>query len=169
MRKMIIALNGMAAISIIEHNFCHAISLYKEALKIAEENSDNFRIDPLLSLHIHHNMADVLPITSGHLQPSSCLKLCTENSVENTSKDKKDTKHDTYQQILPEPFSDDYLRKKCEDIKEKYLSCFISKLSLAQQEFRNSYSQVCFNFFRCIFFSFFNITCNMLTNTTTLI
>lgn len=169
MRKMIIALNGMAAISIIEHNFCHAISLYKEALKIAEENSDNFRIDPLLSLHIHHNMADVLPITSGHLQPSSCLKLCTENSVENTSIDKKDTKHDTYQQILPEPFSDDYLRKKCEDIKEKYLSCFISKLSLAQQEFRNSYSQVCFNFFRCIFFSFFNITCNMLTNTTTLI
>lgn len=159
MRKIIIALNGMAAISIIEQNFGHAISLYKEALKTAAENSDNFRIDPLLNLHIHHNMADVLPFASGHLQSSSCPKLCTENSGENTfeglncksedfdaKEDKKDTEHGTYQQAPPEPPSDGYLRKKCEDIKEKYLSGFISKLSLAQQEFRNSYSQVYFHF-----------------------
>ena len=39
--------------------------------------------------------------------------------------------------------SDQFFRTVCENLKQKYLSLFYSKLSLAQQEFWKSYEQVC--------------------------
>ena len=41
-------------------------------------------------------------------------------------------------------FSDASLRIACDNIKQKYLSVFSSKLSMAQQEFNKSYTQVFF-------------------------
>lgn len=34
--------------------------LYNEALTLAEDHSEDFRVDPLLNIHIHHNLAEIL-------------------------------------------------------------------------------------------------------------
>ncbi|KAK9159338.1 hypothetical protein Scep_005912 [Stephania cephalantha] len=256
LRKLVVALNGMAGVAIIEKDHSRALSLYEEALTLAEEHSNDFRLDPLLNLHIHHNLAEILSVTPGCLQsfqyvkeidhannedkcfgdfdehpvkkrnidiglslelPSrlghpNCDKLpassssgmtlnvsgekrsrdgCEKNEdyEEKQSGDDKcdqdpvkrgkiSSKHslelptslkhincqerlsdlgtslaasgtnggnnDTDQSRLSSSSRDiNYARQTCENIKQKYLSVFISKLSLAQLEFRNSYLQVC--------------------------
>lgn len=60
----VVALNGLAAISIMQKDFSQAASLYIEALTLAEEHSEDFRLDPLLNIHIHHNLAEILPRTA---------------------------------------------------------------------------------------------------------
>jgi E3 ubiquitin-protein ligase SHPRH len=42
--------------------------LYKEALDFARQNIDDFRVDPLLNLHINHNLAELLRTSSEYLQ-----------------------------------------------------------------------------------------------------
>ncbi|OVA17306.1 SNF2-related [Macleaya cordata] len=195
LRKLIVALNGLAGIAVIEQDLSRAVSLYREALTLAEEYSDDFRLDPLLNLHIHHNLAEILPSTSGYSQEcqsmggqfpeypeknasklhgvdefnqyslkrqrvtkDSSSDLTTEygNSVQEGElshfsselsttgvNGDKGTEHDAQPQVSSRSFSEGCLRTTCENIKQKYLSVFISKLSLAQQEFRNSYMQVC--------------------------
>ncbi|KAL0316994.1 UNVERIFIED_CONTAM: E3 ubiquitin-protein ligase SHPRH [Sesamum angustifolium] len=71
LRKLIVALNGLAGIAIIKHDFPGAVSLYKEALDLVEEHSCDFRLDPLLNIHIHYNLAEVLPPTEKSLQQMS--------------------------------------------------------------------------------------------------
>lgn len=66
-------MNGLAGIAIIEKKFTEAVSMYKEALEIAEEHSEEFRLDPLLNVHIHHNLVDILP------QVANCLEGCHIN------------------------------------------------------------------------------------------
>ncbi|XP_022745300.1 E3 ubiquitin-protein ligase SHPRH isoform X3 [Durio zibethinus] len=60
LRMLVSALNGLAGIAIIEEKLSQAVSLYKEALDITKEHSEDFRLDPLLSIHIHHNLAEIL-------------------------------------------------------------------------------------------------------------
>ncbi|XP_043697117.1 E3 ubiquitin-protein ligase SHPRH-like [Telopea speciosissima] len=198
LRRLVVALNGLAGIAIIEQDLVRAVSLYKEALALAEKNSEDFRLDPLLNLHIHHNLAEILPVISGYTQKCSPIgeqfpgnpkakasqvyetdeyqqsplkrqKLSNDGDVDIIY----DVTHQEYQEKLPDftsnlsengvegtkvvvqmeydaqttvstgSFSDSCLRTTCENIKQKYLSAFISKLSLAQQEFKNSYVQVC--------------------------
>ncbi|KAK9124782.1 hypothetical protein Sjap_014384 [Stephania japonica] len=214
LRKLVVALNGMAGIAIIEKDLSRALSLYEEALTLAEEHSNDFRLDPLLNLHIHHNLAEILSVTSGCLQSFQYVKglghanndeKCSGDSeldehpvkkrnidigqslelpsslghklpafsssgmTLNVSGEKRSSdgcgKNEDYEekQSGDEEFDQDpvkrrkiiavvissssrdinYARQTCEDIKLKYLSVFISKLSLAQLEFRNSYLQVC--------------------------
>ncbi|XP_057849243.2 uncharacterized protein LOC131060147 isoform X2 [Cryptomeria japonica] len=64
LRKLIVALNGMAALAIIEKDLSHAVSLYREALTITEEYREDFRLDPLLNLHIVHNLAEIIDMSS---------------------------------------------------------------------------------------------------------
>jgi E3 ubiquitin-protein ligase SHPRH len=59
LRKCVVALNGLAALAIIEKDLSHAVSLYREASTLSEENLENFRLDPLLNLHILHNLAEI--------------------------------------------------------------------------------------------------------------
>lgn len=178
----------------IEQDFPKAVSLYQEALALAEESSDDFRLDPLLNLHIHHNLAELLPIilensehptlggqlsqiptvmntvsyecseldehlpkrqrmsndsysgvnfVDGHL--GQCEKLaCFASHLSTVSVcGGKGMKNDVQSQVSTISYSVSCLRKACENIKRKYLSVFNSKLSLAQQEFKNSYMQVC--------------------------
>ena len=61
-------MNGLAGIAIIQGELSEAESLYKEALALAEQNSEDFRLDPLLNLHIHYNLAEVLNSASNDLQ-----------------------------------------------------------------------------------------------------
>lgn len=68
LRKIVVALNGLAGLAVIEQNNQEAISLYKEALALARENFDDFRVDPLLNLHINHNLAELLRASSEDLQ-----------------------------------------------------------------------------------------------------
>ncbi|KAF8397100.1 hypothetical protein HHK36_016007 [Tetracentron sinense] len=68
LRKLVVALNGLAGIAVIEQDLSRAVSLYREALALAEEHSHDFRLDPLLNLHIHHNLAEILPVTSDYSQ-----------------------------------------------------------------------------------------------------
>lgn len=60
LRRSVVALNGLAGIAIIEDNLSHAVSLYKEALDLAMEHSEDFSLDPLLNIHIHHNLSEIL-------------------------------------------------------------------------------------------------------------
>jgi len=64
LRKLVIALNALAAIAAIQNDFSQATSLYSEALTLAGEHSEDFRLDPLLNIHIHHNLAEILPLAS---------------------------------------------------------------------------------------------------------
>lgn len=68
LRKVVSSLNGLAGIAIIRGELSEAASLYKEALALAEQNSEDFRLDPLLNLHIHYNLAEVLKSASNKLQ-----------------------------------------------------------------------------------------------------
>lgn len=69
LRRSVIALNGLAGIAIIEDNSAHAVSLYKEALDLAMEHSEDFSLDPLLNIHIHHNLSEILfKASNGSLQ-----------------------------------------------------------------------------------------------------
>ncbi|KAH0979320.1 hypothetical protein GBA52_006497 [Prunus armeniaca] len=64
LRGLVVALNGLAGIAVIEQNFTQALSLYKEALALAEEHSEDFRLDPLLNIHIYHNLAEILALAT---------------------------------------------------------------------------------------------------------
>lgn len=87
LRKIVVALNGLAGIAIIEQKNQEAISLYKEALDLAHRNFDDFRIDPLLNLHINHNLAEMLTTSSEYLQ--ECPRKKQPSSVCNKRKRKE--------------------------------------------------------------------------------
>ncbi|KAK1270856.1 hypothetical protein QJS04_geneDACA005805 [Acorus gramineus] len=188
LRKLVSSLNGLAGIAIIEQDQPKAVSLYTEALALAEENSTNFRLDPLLKIHIYHNLADVLPVYTESAYVQECPYV-GENSCENSGEKssacgkfdkfyvkrrkirsdscstidvKSENSDELPSSISNQPatcangkkrmecnpqsdmsFSDYCLRVECEELKQKYLSTFISKLSSAQQEFTNSHMQVC--------------------------
>ncbi|KAG9443285.1 hypothetical protein H6P81_014625 [Aristolochia fimbriata] len=183
LRRVVVALNGLAAIAAIEQDFLQAVSIYREALNLAEEHCGDFRLDPLLNLHIHHNLAELLPAAlqqhpsmeshlAQNLEEKGALddhaakrqKLTKDSSF--IQSDDKELKHDeklfncttnpsttdidgdkgmlcdVQFQVPHRSFSDGCLRKACENIKQKYLSVFVSKLSLAQEEFKTAYEQV---------------------------
>ena len=70
MRKLVSAINGLAGIAVLKQDFAQAVSLYKEALALAEENLEDFRLDPLLNIHIHHNLAEILLLSSDNKKQS---------------------------------------------------------------------------------------------------
>ncbi|KAL0303988.1 UNVERIFIED_CONTAM: E3 ubiquitin-protein ligase SHPRH [Sesamum radiatum] len=171
LRKLVVALNGLAGIAIIKQDFPGAVSLYKEALDLVEEHSCDFRLDPLLNIHIHYNLAEVLPLTEKSLQqivsgrsenlPSG---ICNIDEKDDHAKRRKERirydpslkiisdnsiclpscllrNGDSSSDIQPHASTVQCLRAACEDLKQKFLSVFTSKLSLAQQEFTKSYEQ----------------------------
>ncbi|KAM3372012.1 hypothetical protein ACQJBY_019085 [Aegilops geniculata] len=186
LRKVVVSLNGLAGIAIIEQKNQEAISLYKEALDLARQNFDDFRVDPLLNLHINHNLAELLRTSSEYLheckkiQPpvvyyrrkrketshaDSDLRGVKRNKIsENagsvlaagspeTSEYKNvvgqasisvelDAENRTGCHLSSECFADGCLRKKCNTLKEKYLSVFTTKLLIAQKDFSASFEEV---------------------------
>lgn len=181
LRRIVVALNGLAGIAIIENKLCQAVSLYKEALALVEEHSEDFRLDPLLNIHIHHNLAEICSEQlhlEGQQFPGNCEKkaltmhgieecnqqevkrrkvsgeddvdftfeadpaYCTSSISENSSNG--DQECDVEPHLSSSYITERSLRTVCEDMKQKYLSAFSSKLSIAQLEFRKSYMQVCF-------------------------
>ncbi|CAL5322829.1 unnamed protein product [Camellia sinensis] len=182
LRKSVVALNGLAGIAIINQDFSQAASLYREALALAEEHSEDFRLDPLLNIHIHHNLAEILPLTPDYLQnkqfpessknkasgvydvekcdqhdgkrekisgeDTSDLTIDAENLPEYTSDplangSNHDKECDAKAHLHSKSSSDGCLITECENLKQKFLSVFNSKLSLVQQEFKKSHVQVC--------------------------
>lgn len=177
-------MNGLAGIAIIKQDISQAVSLYKEALALAEEHSEDFRLDPLLNLHIHHNLTEILPLPSesshhskgGEFPRSAEEKASKIHNVEqcdqymakrqkvggeyhsglnaeerelpcSTSNLSEDGVNDNIEcdaepHISSRLFNDGCLRTTCENIKQKFLSLFSSKLSVAQQELKKSYMQV---------------------------
>ncbi|ESQ52797.1 hypothetical protein EUTSA_v10016132mg [Eutrema salsugineum] len=168
LRVLIVALNGIAAIAMLKQEFSEAVSLYKEALNITEEHAEDFRLDPLLNIHILHNLAEILPLVE------SCREQRSASGRPKSKIDVKDDDHhraakrqriselDTSSHVSSETAKqlesnarDSGLKKDgeyheecktldivCDTLKVKYLSTFNSKLSGAQQEFRKSYNQV---------------------------
>lgn len=160
LRRLVVALNGLAGIVIIEQNFTQAVSLYKEALTLAEEHAEDFRLDPLLNIHIHHNLAEILPLAT-NCCPSNGERIsgnsgemgpCDEHVAKRRKLSGEDISSENGFSIAQEynnvshascsSFTDISLRIVCDNIKQKYLSAFSSKLSLTQQEFKKSYTQV---------------------------
>lgn len=178
------ALNGLAGIALIEKNLSQAVSLYKEAMAVVEEHSEDFRLDPLLNIHLHHNLTEILPMVANcatelsqneqHFPGCSekafkihSIETCDENArkCQRVSREENsdftdaedpsghlsdlsengfngDRKFDCC--VSSSSFDDASLITVCENLKQKYLSGFSVKLSVAQQEFRKSYMQVHF-------------------------
>ncbi|XP_050209506.1 uncharacterized protein LOC126660195 isoform X2 [Mercurialis annua] len=180
LRKLVVALNAIAGIAMIENNFSQAVSLYREALSLTEEHSEDFRLDPLLNIHIHHNLADILPLVpdcSSHLslngqqlhgEKASKLHTLEDCNINAVKKQKvsgeansvftadagnilfasEDNLHggmggSDKSKVFSRSFSEGSLRASCEELKQKYLAVFTAKLSVAQQDFKKSYMQVC--------------------------
>jgi len=61
--------------------------LYKEALALAHENVDDFRVDPLLNLHINYNLAELLRISSEYLQECPLKKPASEVAISRKRKE----------------------------------------------------------------------------------
>ncbi|KAF8063114.1 hypothetical protein N665_1184s0003 [Sinapis alba] len=158
LRVLIVALNGIAAISMLKQEFSEAVSLYKEALNITEEHAEEFRLDPLLNIHILHNLAEILPLVENHksdidvknddhhraakrqrineLDSSTHVSSETAQQWESNAPDSGLKKDREYHEECKT------LDLVCDTLKVKYLSAFNSKLSAAQQEFTKSYDQV---------------------------
>ncbi|XP_031278860.1 E3 ubiquitin-protein ligase SHPRH [Pistacia vera] len=185
LRKLVMALNGLAGIAMIERNIFQAVSLYKEAMVVVEEHSEDFRLDPLLNIHLHHNLAEILPMVTNCSKQSPIegqqfaessekaskvhsIETCDENAAKrrklnesentdfNDAGNPEDHTPDLSENgfictrdsgnechLSSKSFDDASLRTACENLKQKYLTVFSSKLSVAQQEFRKSYMQVC--------------------------
>ncbi|GMH27024.1 hypothetical protein Nepgr_028867 [Nepenthes gracilis] len=186
LRKVVSSLNGLAGIAMIQGEPSRAASLYKEALTFSEEHGDDFRLDPLLNLHIHHNLAEILTSASSKSQELSCPGLSCGTPEEKLSAECGYEEYDQHiakkSKVIKEvssnfnmtadstekpcelesqpsvnggkernaetdvpyrSYRDGSLVKTCIHIKQKYLSMFYSKLSIAQQEFQKSYMQVC--------------------------
>ncbi|XP_015877624.2 uncharacterized protein LOC107414045 isoform X2 [Ziziphus jujuba] len=184
LRRLVVALNGLAGLAIIQKNYIEAVSLYKEALALAEEYSEDFRLDPLLNIHIHHNLSETLPLAArcseqcllnrqefpespGRVSKMHRIEKCDQyvykrrkvsekgnfvtdsgNLLDSTTdlpeNGLNNEECDIVAQASSSSLSDVSLRTACENMKQKYLSAFRSKLSHAQEEFRKSYMQVCF-------------------------
>ncbi|GFP89386.1 E3 ubiquitin-protein ligase shprh [Phtheirospermum japonicum] len=174
LRKLVVALNGLAGIAMIQQDFPQAISLYKEALDFVEEHSDDFRLDPLLNIHIHHNLAEALPLTKnssqqksvsgsseklisgtcdidgkdnhssngeGMINRDSSMNIISDNSLYSPSCILRngETSCDDQQHM---PTYVQCLQRACEDLKQKFLAIFTSKLSVSQEDFRRIYEQI---------------------------
>ncbi|XP_057541140.1 uncharacterized protein LOC130818900 isoform X2 [Amaranthus tricolor] len=170
LRKVVSSLNGLAGIEIIRGELFNAITLYKEALALSEEHSEDFRLDPLLSLHIHHNLAEVLKSAPNRIPE----KKPSQNSSITSCLDRVNKQNSNGEESLERAGSTDNLSRLncisstngsedvnnsephalhvssveslsniCKGIKQKYLSGFYTKLSQAQQDFQKSYMQVC--------------------------
>ncbi|KAI5008977.1 hypothetical protein ZWY2020_010025 [Hordeum vulgare] len=185
LRKVVVSLNGLAGIAIIEQKNQEAISLYKEALDLARQNFDDFCVDPLLNLHINHNLAELLRTSSEYLHEctpkiQSLGVNCTRKRKETSHADSDrcgvkrnkiseniasvlaagspetsecknvagqasmelDAENRTGCHSSSECFADGCLRKKCNTLKEKYLSVFTTKLLIAQKDFSASFEEV---------------------------
>ncbi|KAL9247813.1 hypothetical protein vseg_021203 [Gypsophila vaccaria] len=182
LRKVVSSLNGLAGIAILRGELTDAASLYHEGLAIAEEHSKDFRLDPLLNIHIHHNLAEILTSASNSSFMKSLLRrqlsgiheqTLPQISAINECGDHMKTKYsvledDSFLVVgetdkpsavklnFPTDSSKDQkvndidqatyvekLIKMCTNMKHKYLSAFYARLSLAQEEFEKSYTQVC--------------------------
>ncbi|KAJ4793189.1 E3 ubiquitin-protein ligase SHPRH [Rhynchospora pubera] len=89
LRKVVVALNGLAGIAIIEEDKTHAMSLYKEALSLADEHLGDFGVDPLLSLHINHNLSELLRSSPEYLPKCPLMEKqnCDEDVVNGKRKE----------------------------------------------------------------------------------
>ncbi|XP_057442384.1 uncharacterized protein LOC130734094 isoform X2 [Lotus japonicus] len=88
LRRLVVSLNGLAAIATIQQDFSQAALLYNEALTLTEEHSEDFRLDPLLNIHIHHNLAETLPLAENValILPSKGKQFSGTSAVKSTRK-----------------------------------------------------------------------------------
>ncbi|KAH9620305.1 hypothetical protein KSS87_014794 [Heliosperma pusillum] len=146
LRKVVSSLNGLAGIAILRGEATNAASLYKEGLALAEEHSEDFRLDPLLNIHIHHNLADILKSASNSLPMKSLLEGQLSGNFDTSESGvlmKNKLKEQKVCDVEPQTTHVENLIKICDSMKHKYLSAFYARLSLAQEEFQKSYTQVC--------------------------
>lgn len=59
-RILIGALNGLAALMIVDRKYVDAVKTYRQALAVSEANKGEVRTDPLQMLHTLHNLGELL-------------------------------------------------------------------------------------------------------------
>lgn len=74
-RDLFGALNGLAALAIIEGDIPLAVQIYREVLSHTEENAQDVRVDPLQKLHTLHNLAEVIWLTTSKLKDVDPFQL----------------------------------------------------------------------------------------------
>ncbi|XP_010554570.1 PREDICTED: E3 ubiquitin-protein ligase SHPRH [Tarenaya hassleriana] len=155
LRTLIVALNGLAAVAMLKLEFSQAVGLYNEALNITNQHSEDFRLDPLLNIHILHNLAEILPTVKsyeGKVPALGSLKKAVDSADDDQNSAKRQRVNEpenlgpvpqrTAQHCascvpengLKEDEECQALKLGCQTLKAKYLSGFYSKLSAAQQE-----------------------------------
>lgn len=115
LRRSVVALNALAGIAIIEKKFSEAFSLYKEALEFAEENNEDFRLDPLLSIHIHHNLAEILPLAVNQSQSPLKDQLCPRTCEVKASRMDDSEKYDDHVHIMKKQKVSETLYATCSE------------------------------------------------------
>ncbi|CAG9460083.1 unnamed protein product [Pedinophyceae sp. YPF-701] len=64
-RLLVAALNGLAAVALLEESNAGAVELYRESLRTIEQNKAHVRTDKLQRLHTLHNLHEVLTSVPG--------------------------------------------------------------------------------------------------------
>ncbi|KAI5079688.1 hypothetical protein GOP47_0005167 [Adiantum capillus-veneris] len=171
-RNLVGALNGLAALKILEGDPPSAVSLYREALSIIEENGEIFDVDQLQKLHLLHNLQEALTmpyeVASGvQYHPGNQLSrkrprdetdelLASQKLHRSDSGGSMDSmainndyavacakKESVYVPGVPRTLRDSLLGQQCQDIRTKYMASFYAKLSASQQDYSNAHSEVC--------------------------
>ncbi|XP_038884909.1 E3 ubiquitin-protein ligase SHPRH isoform X5 [Benincasa hispida] len=115
LRRSVVALNALAGIAIIEKKFSEAFSLYKEALELAEENNEDFRLDPLLSIHIHHNLAEILPLAVDQSQSRLKDQFCPRTSEVKAARMDDSEKYDNHVHVMKKQKVSETLYAPCSE------------------------------------------------------
>jgi E3 ubiquitin-protein ligase SHPRH len=145
------ALNGLAALLILEQDHASAVKTYREALSLMEENFEEFDVDPLQKLHVLHNLNEILET----LRSSSAVdegQLTKSDAVEGdlvatppVKKQRADNMHDISGNFhIPRTLRDELLQQQSREISSKYMSSFDAKLTAARSDYKNAHNQVFF-------------------------
>ncbi|MCO5578792.1 hypothetical protein L7F22_032638 [Adiantum nelumboides] len=165
-RNLVGALNGLAALKMLESDPPSAVSLYREAISVIEENGEVFDVDPLQKLHLLHNLQEALTmpceVASGvqhdhgdHLSKKQTrdesdvlltnqkLQRSDSNDPVGNNKDFTAENESFHVPNVPRTLRDSLLGQQCQDISTKYMSSFYTKLSASQEDYANIHSEVC--------------------------
>eukprot|EP00250_Pteridium_aquilinum_P010690 c19568_g2_i1 orf=83-3961(+) len=132
-RNLVGALNGLAALNILDGDVAAAVNIYREALSVTEENAEEFDVDPLQKLHVLHNLQEILSTS----QKDTFVAPHTHEGGHLSRKRQRDVCG------VPRTLRDGLLGQQCQDICTKYMSSFYSKLSAAWQDYTIAHSEVC--------------------------
>jgi len=132
-RKVISALNGQAAIKIIQNKHVEAVNIYRNVLMSIENYKSRFRTDKLQYYHTLYNLAEVLQSFGIVQQQPKANKDTLEEEESKVQIKLNATKAIQVNQIsLERTVRDDQLKIEAEAIRQEYLNKSLNKIGEAK-------------------------------------